>query len=298
MNAAPTDAPRTSAPIDVSHLENSGVLAFRRRHGLTGAGVTIGVIDSGVDANHPDLAGRISASAEVAADGRVRQAMPIDHLGHGTQVCGVLAGTRTGVAPGARLACANIFPDVERTDYGVAQFAAALNWLLEDAGVDIVNVSVGHEGEVPEYLPLVRRAREEYGVLVIAAIGNSGSAPNRDSSPGNLPCVFGVGACNSTGVVWSRSDWRTRSGPVATALKPEMCAPGVSVCTCKPGGGYTAATATSIAAAMMSGVAALCIEQNPSLRRDPNGVIDTLLSKAQPVYGLHAARAGRGVLSA
>lgn len=295
---SPTDTPVAGAGIDVSHLEYSGVLGFRRRHGLRGAGVTIGVIDSGVDANHPDLAGKISASVEIAADGRVRQAPPIDRLGHGTQVCGVIAGTHTGVAPDARLACANIFPDPERADYGVTQFAAALNWLLEAARVDIVNVSVGHEGEIPEYLPLVRRAREEYGVLLIAAIGNSGSASNRDSSPGNLPYVFGVGACNSAGVMWLRSGWRTRHGAVAVAPKPEICAPGVSVCTCKPGGGYTAATATSIAAAMMSGVAALCIEQNPALRRDPDGLIDTLLLKATPVSGLHAARAGRGILSA
>lgn len=295
---APRGTAGTSAPIDISHLEKSGILEFRRRHGLTGAGVTIGVIDSGVDASHPDLAGKISASAEIGADGRVRQAAPVDHFGHGTQVCGVIAGAHTGVAPGARLASANIFPDPGRAEYGLSQFAAALDWLLEAAHADIVNVSVGHEGEIPEYLPLVRSAREKYGVLVIAAIGNSGGAPNHDDSPGNLPDVFGVGACNSAGIVWARSDWRTRNGAVAIAPKPEMCAPGVSVCTCKPGGGYTAATATSIAAAIMSGVAALCIEQDPALRRDPTGLTNTLLSKARPVRGMHAGRAGRGILSA
>lgn len=285
-------------PVDISHLEKSGILDFRERHRLTGTGVTVGVIDSGVDADHPDFAGRISASADVGGDGRVRPAPPVDRVGHGTQVCGLIAGARTGVAPGARLASANIFPDPGRADYGLAQFAAALEWLLTTAGADVINVSVGHAGEVPEYLPLVRLARERFGVLMIAAIGNSGNAPNRDESPANLPDVFAVGACNASGVVWLRSSWRTRAGRVASASKPEMCAPAVSLCTCKPGGGYTAATATSAAAAVMSGVAALCIEQNPRLRGDPAGLTQALLSKARAVHGLHARRAGRGVLSA
>lgn len=298
MRAALAGSPSARAPIDIAHLEKSGILDFRRRYGLTGAGITVGVIDSGVDGDHPDLAGKIAASVEVAPGGRVREAAPVDRLGHGTQVCGVILGTHTGVAPGARLAMANIFPDAGRTDFGVLQFAAALTWLLEEVRADVINVSVGHEGEVPEYLPLVRSAREKNGVLVIAAIGNSGSAPNQDDSPGNLPYVFAVGACNFNGVVWARSDWRTTNGEVAVAPKPEMCAPGVSVCTCKPGGGYTAATATSIAAAVMSGMAALCIEQNPRLGRDPVRLTETLLSKARPVQGTHAGRAGHGILSA
>lgn len=285
------------APLDLSHLERSGILAFRERHGLSGAGVTVGVVDSGVDAGHPDLAGRTIASAEIDRDGRVRPAPPVDRRGHGTQVCGVIAGAATGVAPAARLASANIFPDPGRHHYGVRQFAAALHWLVAVAGADVVNVSAGHPGEVAEYLPLVERARKRYGVLVIAAIGNSGSAPGIDESPANLPGVLGVGACNAGGAVWARSSWRPRRGVDATGPKPDLCAPGVSVWTCRPGGGYTAATGTSMASAVVAGMAALCIEQQPELRGDPAALTTALLSRTRRLAGAGGIRAGHGILS-
>jgi len=140
------------APADLWHLDHVGARALHRR-GVTGEGVLVGVIDTGADPRHPDLAGRVAYYAAFDAGGRFMGNLWKDYGDHGTHVCGTIAGERCGVAPGARLAVAAAVTskDAEgRTTGTIAQVLAAANWLIQsdfgDQTVSILNMSLGISG--------------------------------------------------------------------------------------------------------------------------------------------------------
>jgi subtilisin family serine protease/mannose-6-phosphate isomerase-like protein (cupin superfamily) len=312
-----SDQSPTSGPVlyppgpdlpDPTHLFETNVLRYRECTGREGAGVIVGVIDTGCDTSHPDLAGKDRGFAEVDASGFVRQVPAYDCHGHGTHVCGLIGGTWTGVVPSCTLAIANVRPR-SACDHGftVAQFAAALDWLVvgtlaesgEPVGADVVNLSQGHNEEIPEYLPLVRFAREKYQVLMTAAIGNDGTfnRPHLDDSPGHLAPVVGVGATDFDLDVWIGTDWRVTPGVVAVAPKPDICTPGGrQLPSCAIGGGYVYSSGTSMAAAVACGIASLLIEEDPSLRLDADALECKLYDLAKYVSGPNSSRVKHGRL--
>lgn len=267
----------TMAASDAWHLDAINIGAARAQR-LTGRDVLVGVLDTGVDASHPELAGRLyngSAFAEFDRAGELVSATPRDAFDHGTHVCGLIAGQTIGVAPNASLAVAAVltYPTIWGPGGYLAQIAAGLDWLLTqsfrgdatDPGVDVINASLAGSGyDSYLYTPLAQ-ARLALGTLMIAAIGNSGEqGTNKHGSPGNYDITLGVGAVNQRGIVAPFSDWGTVAQHPGVS-KPDMCAPGVDIWSAVPGGKYEAMSGTSMATPLVTGAAALLLEQDATL---------------------------------
>lgn len=302
----PLIAPLKSGAPAVSywHLPKINVDAARAQN-LTGRGVWVGVLDTGIDASHVEFKGRTIMFEEFDAKGGRLGGPARDAGSHGTHVCGLIAGTRAGVAPDARLAVAAVLTQKTATGNSgqLVQIARGLNWLLTekfrgdgaDPGVDVINASLGVTGYVNFLYRALANARVVQGTLMIAAIGNEGAfGVNHHSSPGNYDIVLGIGATDSADVVAPFSDW----GMVlqhAGLSKPDLCAPGVDIWSSVPGGSYAALSGTSMATPIVSGAAALCIQKDSSLSQNAMSLQRRLNGLILPVPG-QAPRIGRGRL--
>ncbi len=224
-------------------LEDAGVAAAHRWS--TGRGVRIAVIDTGVDARHPELRGQVT---EVRNFGPGRAGT---HDRHGTAVAGIIASVAgnqrgiVGVAPGARLlalqACAQQSSDGRGrcTSFSLAR---ALDHAIE-SGSDVLNLSLG--GPSDRLLEqLVAEAIARNIVVVAAWADGRSNAP----FPAALPGVIAVGS----------------DGAPADAAR--LRAPGHDVLTLVPPDGYDYLSGSSIAAAHVSGIVALLLERDPALR--------------------------------
>lgn len=254
-------------------------------HALTGAGVTIGSIDTGIDASHPALAGRVAAWRDFVNG----SAVPYDDNGHGTHTIGTMVGSGSiGVAPGARVVVAKAL-DAGGAGRG-SDILAAAQWLTDPDGdpatddrPDVINNSWGTAGASnPWFRPMVRQWLA-LGIVPVFAAGNTGPSKATISSPADYPESFAVGAhdgadalapFSSRGpVVWSHAD--DPAIPPGTPLgKPDVSAPGVGVASTVPGGGYAQYSGTSMAAPHVAGVAALLRQARPAL--DPVEVMDLM----------------------
>ncbi len=220
---------------------------------VTGAGVRVAVIDSGVDAGHPELAGRVVASRDATGYG-------VSPDRHGTAVAGLIAaqpnnGTGAwGAAPGAEIvsvkACQPAGPNELDARCWSSTVARALDLALQE-GVRVLNLSIAGPED-----PLVERlvkAAIQNGAVVIAAAGNGG--PNANPSyPAALDGVIAVTAVDAEEHLYVHA---TRGAFV------DLAAPGVEVITPAPGERYPALSGTSFATAFVSGAAALLLELEP-----------------------------------
>lgn len=236
-----------------------------------GEGVRVAVIDSGIDTSHPELAGRI-AMARNFVDGDARQPAPDRH---GTAVAGVISSVGNnrqgivGIAPSARLLALKACWE---TDAGGARcnsftLAQALTAAIE-AGARIVNLSLGGPAD-PLLTQLVEYALA-HDTVVVAAVPPDGAL---EGFPVGVPGVIAV--------------------DVAGAAAPRdsvLLAPGREVITLAPGGRYDFVSGSSLAAAHVSGAAALVLAQRPALSPREVG---TLLARADGVNACAALRALR-----
>ncbi|KFG75687.1 S8 family serine peptidase [Streptomyces mutabilis] len=236
--------------------------------GLTGKGVTVAVLDSGVDAGHPDLDGRVARSRSFIPGEEVA-----DRHGHGTHVASTVGGSgaasdgkEKGVAPGATLAVGKVLSD--QGTGSESQIIAGMEWAARDVGADIVSMSLGStepsDGTDPMAQAVDALSRETGALFVIAA-GNTGS-PSSIGSPGAADSALTVGAVDSA----DRAAWFTSAGPRYgdDALKPDLSAPGVGILAARSrlaegSGDYTSMDGTSMATPHVSGVAALLAERHP-----------------------------------
>ncbi|MFG2677604.1 S8 family serine peptidase [Streptomyces sp. NPDC048392] len=236
--------------------------------GLTGKGVTVAVLDSGVDAGHPDLAGRIARSRSFVPGEEVA-----DRYGHGTHVTSTVGGSgaasdgrEKGVAPGATLAVGKVLDD---EGYGSeSAIIAGMEWAARDVAADIVSMSLGSTEPSDGTDPMaeaVNTLSRETGALFVVAAGNTG-APSSIGSPGAADAALTVGAVDSA----DQAAWFTSAGPRHgdNALKPDLSAPGVGILAARSrlaagSGDYTGMDGTSMATPHIAGVAALLAEEHP-----------------------------------
>lgn len=261
-------------------------------YGITGNGVIVGNLDTGVDITHPALQGKWLG---YWFDGVNGQPNPYDDHGHGTHTMGIMVGgdgpgpfqNDIGVAPGANFVAAKGFSSSGsgETSWILAcyEFFASLR---VDSGVDVRVVS-NSWGSCDQTNLTFWNATEnwrELGIFPVFAIGN---APNCGYSepppygsaitPGNFPIVIGVGATTSADEIasfslrgpapdqnpwndtqyWLRPDWNL--------IKPDISAPGQNIRSSVPGGGYESWSGTSMATPHVAGVLALMLERAPSL---------------------------------
>ncbi|MEU8217316.1 type VII secretion-associated serine protease mycosin [Micromonospora taraxaci] len=236
----------------------------------TGRGVTVAVVDSGVDASHPDLKGQVlpgGRSYGASGDGRV------DEDGHGTHMAGIIAATNAatdgvdGIAPGAR-----ILPIKIKKGKGPASDQAQAQGIrmAVDGGATVVNVSVGGPGAAsPEEEQAIAYALER-DVVVVASAGNTAKGESAVISPANIPGVIAVTGTTRGGAFWSGSV----QGPEAV-----VAAPGDGILNIGPDHGYGWGDGTSDSAAIVSGVAALIRSKYPDL--SASNVINRIIQTAR-----------------
>jgi subtilisin family serine protease len=279
---------------DPWHLDAIGLLAAREAGAVgSGAGVTIAVLDTGVDATHPELLGKVAGA--VTFDSRLRfwdvipQNPSSDTEGHGTHVAGLIGGNTVGVAPAASLLSGVMIPRGSGT---ISDFVLALEWALSRPEVQIVNMSAGIAGYVAQeaFLSIVSDIRLA-GVLSIFAIGNEGR--NRTRSPGNYVEPLSVGATNRQGRVAGFSGSGTIVSGGHQYTVPDLVAPGVQVSSSVVGGGFEAWDGTSMATPIVSGVAALLVEKKPDL---PVDELEEILLSSCVDLGLPVVRQGQGLI--
>ncbi|WP_432130503.1 S8 family serine peptidase [Streptomyces tendae] len=265
--------------------------------GLTGKGVTVAVLDSGVDAGHPDLAGRIAQSRSFIPGEEVA-----DRHGHGTHVTSTVGGSgaasdgkEKGVAPGATLAVGKVLDD---EGFGSeSEIIAGMEWAARDVDADIVSMSLGSTEPSDGTDPMaeaVNTLSRETGALFVIAAGNTG-APSSIGSPGAADAALTVGAVDSA----DQAAWFTSAGPRYgdNALKPDLSAPGVGILAARSrlaegSGDYTSMDGTSMATPHIAGVAALLAEEHPDWTgaRLKDALMSTSRELDAPVYQLGAGR--------
>lgn len=172
----------------------------------TGKGVTVAVVDSGVDYTHPDLGGGIGEGHKVVAghDFVNNDDDPMDDNAHGTHVAGIIAakaaepGGVTGAAPDARLLAYKV---MDADGYGdTSTIVAGIEAAIDPANphrADVINLSIGGPGDGTDPLGLAASAAVDAGVVVVAAAGNEGPGPGTVGSPAAARGVLAVGASTS-----------------------------------------------------------------------------------------------------
>ncbi len=258
-----------------------GGLAARGAYGASGKGVKVGVLDTGVDANHPDLKRKVVDWAEFDANGEeVPDSQPHDTAQHGTHVAGTIAGGRAsgrwiGMAPHAKLAVAIALDGAKGgTD---AQVLAGIDWAVE-RGVDVLNMSLGGMTlgpDVPSTYTEAILTSLRAGIPVVTAIGNDGQQIT--GSPGNDLLSFSVGATDYRDCAAAFSGGRTHViressfvSPENLPLvysKPEISAPGVAVYSSVPGDKWAAFNGTSMATPHVAGAMALLLSATSIKKR-------------------------------
>jgi subtilisin family serine protease len=248
--------------------------------GYTGLGVTIAVLDSGIDAAHPDLAGRI-VEARSFLEG---DPDPADDVGHGTHVASIAAGSgaadggvHRGIAPDAELLIGRVCRQGSCPDSAIL---AGLEWAAE-SGAAVVNLSFGSE-DTPDVDPLeqaINALTAEHGTLFVAAAGNEGNCGGPDflqvGSPGTADAALSVGAVDVEDELAEFSCRGPRAGD--SAIKPDITAPGVDIVAARAPGTeigdddpvdehYARVSGTSMAAPHVTGAAALLAQQHPEWR--------------------------------
>ena len=222
-----------------------------KNSGLTGKDIIIGVIDTAIDPDHPDLKGAVLESYDALPD------QPVNNRRHGTAVAGLLAGRSMilGVAPQARLLIARAFDVPVKNAKASAttyQILEALDWTVSK-GAHIINMSF--TGPRNNLMSKALSAAAKKNVVLIAAAGNNGpKAP--PAFPAAEQSVLAVTATDADDHIYANANV---GGYVFVA------APGVDVLTAAPDQGVDMVSGTSFAAPFLSGLAALMLEQDKAL---------------------------------
>jgi subtilisin family serine protease len=243
--------------------------------GYTGKDVSVAVLDTGYDPDHPDLQGLVAKTQNFTSEPDVR-----DLHGHGTHVATTIAGSGAasdgkykGVAPGAKLMIGKICD--QSGDCPDSAIIAGMTWAAEN-GARVANLSLS-EPDTPGEDPVeqaVNTLSEEYGTLFVIASGNDG--PQTLGSPGSADRALSVGASyRDDDTVADFSSTGPRPGDAA--VKPDLIAPGVGIVAGRAAGtyagfpvndSYTQMSGTSMATPHVTGAAAIVAGRHPDWKAD------------------------------
>ena len=289
------------APVDADWgWQRSGVEAAWRLATTKGRGVVVAVIDTGIDVDHPGLAGALWVNPGEIAENNLdddgngyvddvhgynfveHNGDLTDHYGHGTHVAGIIgasadrAGSR-GVAPGASIMAVRVIGDDGRGD--LSDVIEGIGYAVEQ-GARVINLSLGAESNASVLAALQPAfdAARAAGAVVVAAAGNEGPNDPNAGFPAGITGVIGVGSID---------DDRAGSGPISyfssAHAAVDLVAPGYGVLSTIPGGFYFYDSGTSMAAPHVAGVAALLMGQR---RRITPSAVESILGGSAERYPL------------
>lgn len=244
----------------------------------TGKGITIAVIDSEIDNAHPEFGQAIAERFDAVGK-------PDRPHTHGTGMAGaIVAQSRLiGVAPGARTLAVHAFATgTQQSPQATTQaIIAGLEWALAK-GARVINMSFA--GPYDPMLALALKRASEKGAVLIAAVGNAGPK-SPPLYPGADPRVIGVTAVDESDQLYKGAN---------IGAQVAVAAPGVDVMVPAPADAYQLTTGTSVAAAHVSGVAALLLEKHPEA--DAQTILEVLTSSATRLGNKRDDRLGWGLV--
>lgn len=241
-----------------------------------GAGVTIAIIDTGIDGSVAELRGVVAAGADFSGAGTGGGPEGGDGDEHGTMVASLAAGRGTGanagvlgVAPAASLISASVgFGAAD--DNSDQEIADAVTWSV-DHGAKVINLSLTRNTlDWPESWDKAFLYAEDHDVVVVAAAGNRGSGTEEVGAPATMPGVLAVGGVTQNGI--------SSTDASAQGITLGVAAPSENLVGVIPGGGYVLWDGTSGAAPIVAGVVALVRAAHPELSAD--NVINRILKTA------------------
>jgi thermitase len=248
---------------------------FPGSYGIGGS-ATIGIVDTGVDLAHPDLASQLDAAGAancVNETGTCEAGSALDDQGHGTHTTGIAAAaTNNGYGVAGTAFSSRVVPVKVLDAGGGGSYAAVTNGILWAAqhGARVISLSLGGYGYSKTLCDAVSIASESYGALVVAAAGNeSSSSP---VYPAGCPGAVGVAATNASDRAASWSNF----GPSVF-----VSAPGVRIYSTYPSSSFATLSGTSMATPAVAGLASLLFGQDPS--RTPHDVKVILARSADKV---------------
>lgn len=207
-----------------------------------GEGQIVGVVDTGIDSTHPELAQQLLDAEDFTGS----PFGPIDRQGHGTHCSGTV-GSRNpdiGVAYRAKLVHGKGLGDGGSGNG--AGIARAMRWCF-DKGARIISMSIGSSGLDPQ-IDAAGKELTQDGAWIVCAAGNSGAGTPDVDYPGRLPWAISVAAVDQSLKVASFS---------SSGRKINTAGPGSAIISCKPGGGYQSMSGTSMATPFVAGVLAI-----------------------------------------
>jgi serine protease AprX len=294
----------TRQPVLATNFPNTVGAAALHAQGITGAGVGVAVIDSGIAGDHADFRSADGSSRVTNVIANPGATRPGDEVGHGTHVAGIIAGnsnnrsatdplrgTRTGIAPAADLVALKTADDQGNST--VLDVINALQFVVDhkdELNIKVVNLSVSSDTPGSYHDDPLDAAVEfawHAGIVVVAAAGNRSNAADAvHYAPGNDPFVISVGGTDEAGTTNPSDDtvasWSSRGITQDGFAKPEIVAPGASIVAplamgsafqalcpnCVVDNEYLKIGGTSMAAPMVAGAAALLLQVRPDLNPD------------------------------
>ncbi len=331
MPPAPAYDP-TADPDSMYRLESIVGARADWKAGFTGKGIDVALVDSGVAQVPGLLPADIVLGPDLTEESQDPSTDDVDTFGHGTHLAGIIAGhdanvTNTagawndtndflGMAPDARIVSVKVADAHGVSD--VSQVIAGIDWVVQHAhdpgmNIRVMNLSFGTDSTQAYTLDPLAYATEQawqHGIVVVTSAGNSGTSAASLTDPAIDPFVIAVGADDPAGTPATNDDAIAPFSSVGNGTRnPDLVAPGVHVQSLRDPGSYVDQTfadtgainarffrgsGTSQAAAMVSGAAALILQQQPNLT--PDQVKFLLTQNAAPIPNTTPAAAGAGLL--
>jgi thermitase len=285
----------------LENFESNSDISARKAWRITKGNkkIIVAVIDTGIDASHPDLKDNVCrhGNDEYGFDFVTNKKNPGDAHGHGSHVAGIIGATAKnaagaiGVAPNVCIMAVRYYSDTATGAQNLANTVKALNYAVEH-GANVINYSGGGAEFSMQEMQAIKRA-EAKGIIVVAAAGNE----YQDTDLGGnayYPAAYGlsniiaVAATNIHNQILPSSNWGKKHVHVA--------APGENIFSTLPKGRYGYLTGTSQATAFVSGLAALILSENPTLK--PYEVRDIIMKTTDKLDSLKDKVASGGRINA
>ncbi|MBU0667163.1 MAG: S8 family serine peptidase, partial [Nanoarchaeota archaeon] len=286
-------------------------------HSLDGTGVTIGIIDTGIDYTHFDLGGCLGDNCKVVGgyDFVNYDSDPMDDQGHGTHCAAIAAGDGVlkGVAPGAKLYAYKVL-NSQGSGYTSTIIAAIEKSMDPNSDgdfsdhLDIISLSLGHDGGSPDDDPsaIAIDNAVNAGVVAVVAAGNSGSSMMSVGCPGCARKALTVGASDDYDYL---AYFSSRGPTQGYTFKPDIVAPGVNICAAQwedaflnygasqcVDDDHVQISGTSMATPHVAGVVALLLQKNPELTAEE--VKATIMQSTESLEYFNLLEVGTGRLDA